>query len=80
MQIMKLGTDLTPDQQREVLSKYPYRHTQARHGIQKSPVQFVDDADWLAHTEFAVTKSGKLCRRSHYCHSTPTWPNNPELR
>lgn len=44
------------------------------------PVQFANDEEWLAHTEFEVTKKGRFSRRETYCHSQPTWPNNPELR
>lgn len=44
------------------------------------PLQFADDAEWLANTEFEVTQAGRLDRRYTYCHSHPTWPNNPELR
>lgn len=77
---MKLGTELTPAQQREVLNAYLYRNTGDFRQNLETPVQFKDDADWLAHTYFAMTKTGKLSRRSKYCHSNPTWPNNPELR
>lgn len=85
---MKLGTDLTPAQQREVLACYVYRstpentfETRLPESLRsKGPLQFKDDADWLTHTEFAVTKAGNLHRRARFCHSTPTWPNNPELR
>lgn len=44
------------------------------------PLHFMDDADWLENTLFAVTVAGFLDRRFAHCHSTPTWPNNPELR
>jgi hypothetical protein len=44
------------------------------------PVHFADDAEWLANTLFAVTVAGFLDRRVTHCHSTPTWPHNPELR
>lgn len=44
------------------------------------PLQFADDNDWLGHTYFEVTKAGKLSARTRYCESSPTWPNNPELR
>jgi len=44
------------------------------------PLQFRDDADWLANTRFRVKDDGRLDRRAHYCESTPTWPFNPELR
>lgn len=39
------------------------------------PVQFKDDADWLANTLFAVTTAGTLDDRVSHCQSTPTWPN-----
>lgn len=44
------------------------------------PVQFASDADWLANTDFPVTKRGKLAYRPSDCYSRPTWPHNPELR
>ncbi len=44
------------------------------------PVQFDSDADWLAHTRFAVRKDGRLDKRYGFCQSNPTWPDNPELR
>lgn len=47
---------------------------------QPYPLQFADDADWLANTTFWVTTKGELARRPGYCKSRPTWPNNPELR
>lgn len=34
----------------------------------------------LANTDFPATKSGRFSNRERYCHSHPTWPNNPELR
>jgi hypothetical protein len=39
------------------------------------PVQFVDDADWLANTLFKVRKDGRLSRNIRHCRSTPTWPD-----
>lgn len=44
------------------------------------PLQFADDADWLAHTHFEITKKGEFSRRVMHCQSNPTWPDNPELR
>lgn len=44
------------------------------------PLQFANDADWLANTMFAVTLAGFLDQRVEHCHSQPTWPQNPELR
>lgn len=86
---MKLGTELTAAEQRFVLAAFVHRFTgshlpnwarKARPDGQKYPVQFKDDADWLANTRFVVTRTGKLDRRVNHCHSTPTWPLNPELR
>lgn len=85
----KLGNQLSAEDQRYVLAAYVHRFT-GQHKPQWAckpmpngtayPVQFVDDADWLAHTYFEVTKSGKLDNRNKSCQSSPTWPNNPELR
>jgi hypothetical protein len=44
------------------------------------PLQFKDDKEWLANTEFPVTKDGKISNRHRFCRSNPTWPDNPELR
>lgn len=85
----KLGTELHPDDQRHVLSAYVHRHTRehkpewARKEWKDGkpyPVQFASDADWLAHTRFAVTTKGRLHHGVHECESSPTWPDNPELR
>jgi hypothetical protein len=46
----------------------------------RAPVQFADDADWLANSWFAVKADGSLDKRHKACYSQPTWPNNPELR
>lgn len=43
-------------------------------------LQFANDADWLAHTEFAVRKDGHLDGRVHHCESHPTWPNGQGAR
>ncbi len=84
---MVKGTQLPYQQQRMALASYVHRftgtHTPAWARKPRSdgtayPVQFKDDADWLANTEFPVTKSGRLGRGD--CYSRPTWPNNPELR
>jgi hypothetical protein len=44
------------------------------------PPQFASDMDWLRHTKFAVTMSGRLDRRVRECREEPTWPTRPELR
>lgn len=82
------GAKLSPELRREALRSYVYRFT-AEHRPDWArkewkdgkpyPVQFASDADWLAHTDFPVTKSGKLASRKD-CQSYPTWPLNPELR
>lgn len=85
-----LGSHMGEHLQTQVKAKYIWRFTGDNHPkwAQEArrpdgcadPVQFADDADWLAHTYFEVTKQGELSRRSTYCESHPTWPNNPELR
>lgn len=85
----KLGSQLHPEDQQHVLRAFVHRFT-ADHKpswAQKPmpngnpyKVQFSSDADWLAHTYFRVTTSGRLDRRATTCQSNPTWPNNPELR
>ena len=44
------------------------------------PVQFASDAEWLENTTFVVNTDGTLSRKVRSCDSSPTWPNNPELR
>ncbi len=85
----KLGHELTAVEQKEVLSMYVNRYTGdhipqwAKGTTWKDgnpyPVQFLNDADWLRHTLFQVGKNGRLTDCGE-CHSTPTWPHNPELR
>lgn len=88
-----LGSELSPDQQRAALARFVHRYTGQHKPVWASnfwkevngewlpyPLQFKDDADWLAHTRFVVTASGRLSNRATSCYSCPTWPNNPELR
>lgn len=82
--IRKRGADLNPEDQAHVLRAYVHRFT-GEHRPKwtehtKTPLQFASDQEWLAHTEFAVRRDGRLDRRVRECYSTPTWPNNPELR
>lgn len=83
------GNELSPGQQRLALSMFVHRFT----GDHKPawafeewktgrpyPLQFKDDADWLANTVFNVKDSGDISARHNHCQSSPTWPNNPELR
>lgn len=85
----KLGSELSDESKRYVLAAFCHRFTgQHRPAWAKEewkdgkpyPLQFKDDADWLAHTRFPVTKAGEVDQRAGYCESTPTWPDNPELR
>ena len=83
----QLGSELSPSVRKECLARFVHRFTGQhrpawanRPDSRTYPVQFVDDEDWLAHTRFTVTKSGKLDGRFGYCESSPTWPLNPELR
>ena len=67
----KLGSELTPDQQRQVKYMFVHRHTGSHtpaheHGTGRKPL-YKDDAEWLAHTHFNVKKDGKLANAG--CHS-----------
>jgi len=83
------GDHLSPRLQSRVKARYVHRFTREhkpawakqewRDG-KPYPLQFDSDADWLAHTEFPVTIKGELADRPTHCYSTPTWPDNPELR
>lgn len=83
------GSELNPDQQKEVKSKFVHRYTgnnkpewakQTWKDGKPYPLHFKDDNDWLENTKFAVTKKGKLHAGTKYVDSSPTYPNNPELR
>jgi len=83
------GTDLQPMDREYVLRVYNHRYTgdhrprwaaENRRPGNPYPLQFKDDADWLANTLFATTKNGRLDKRNNACFSAPTWPENPELR
>lgn len=83
MRAVKRGTDLTAEEKAIVLNSYVHRYTgdhrpqwarTYRDNGKPYQVQFVDDADWLANTWFAVTKTGKLDSRVRECFSSPTWP------
>lgn len=79
-----LGSQLHPQDRAEVLRSYAHRYTgnhcpdwarTLRPDGSRYPVQFRDDADWLANTRFAVTRAGRLDKRARFCRSFPTWPN-----
>lgn len=77
------GSDLPLHLQKEALRLFTHRYTRehvpawSRHG--DYPVQFASDTEWLAHSDFPVTKRGELAV-GRSCFSRPTWPDNPELR
>ena len=85
----KLGIELDAPERRQVLAAYVHRYTGDHRPAwaqvpwkdgRPYPLQFSTDADWLAHTYFRTTRTGRLDTRAADCYSTPTWPNNPELR
>jgi len=80
-----LGAHLGLKLQAECKARFVHRFTGEHRPewTKKNPscaMQFLDDADWLSHTYFEITKQGELSKKAHYCESHPTWPNNPELR
>lgn len=77
------GSKLSPALRLEARRRYVHRFTgehvpawarQPRPDGTAYPVQFADDADWLANTDFPVTKAGALASRPSDCRSRPTWP------
>lgn len=84
------GDKLHPDDQKHVLAANQSRFTRTRmpdwaknpSGNDKKPaLQFEDDADWLAHTEFrGIDENGRIKRGRWSAKSTPSYPDNPELR
>ncbi len=83
------GHQLKESAKREALARYIHRFTgdhrpawakDRRPDGSPYPVQFKDDAEWLANTWFIVRNDGELPRCYRDCQSNPTWPNNPELR
>lgn len=85
----KTGSELSAATQQDALRRYVHRSTREHRPSWASggwkdgkpyPLQFDNDRDWLCNTRFAVAKSGALCGRTKHCLSSPTWPDNPELR
>lgn len=80
------GSRLRPSVQAEALRRFIHRYTKDHTPNWASltpglyPVQFASDEEWLACTKFHVTLDGSLSPRHGYCESSPTWPDNPELR
>lgn len=83
------GDSLSRSDQNRALASYVHRFTKthrpawaerSRNDGTAYPVQFADDAEWLKNTLFAVKSDGSLDARFKHVVSTPTWPDNPELR
>ena len=83
------GTQLNSEDTAHVLAAYVHRFTgdhkpnwalRGRRDGSPYHVQFANDADWLHHTKFVVTENGRLDHRYKECFSSPTWPDDPELR
>ena len=81
------GAKLSAALQRDARARYVHRFTgdnrpawtrAPRACGRPYPLQFKDDADWLANTVFPVTKAGALAARPGACQSSPTWPNGRE--
>lgn len=85
------GSDLPSALQCDALASYVNRYTRDHRPYWATtgnpdkfpngvyPLQFDSDADWLANTLFPVSKSGNRLLTGD-CQSSPTWPDNPELR
>lgn len=80
---VKLGKDLSPEDQKKVKREFVYRFTgehtpkwaaELRPDGSRYMPQHRNDAEWLAETWFAVTKSGKFCERYTSCCSQATFP------
>ena len=83
------GSELSVYLRRQVFATFSHRFTGNHRpawvnaiwkGGMTYPLQFSNDQDWLENTMFAITERGTLARSVDYCISSPTWPENPELR
>lgn len=78
-----LGSHLSLRLQAQAKARFVHRFTR-QHRPQwakanpKYAPHFADDADWLAHTYFEITKQGEFDRRVNHCESHPTWPDGKE--
>lgn len=73
----KLGSELSKVEQAHLLRAFVYRFTGEHKPswVTTHELQFATDQQWLENTSFMVTKTGKLDKRSKWCHSNPVWPN-----
>jgi hypothetical protein len=88
-----IGSQLNHSAKAEALRRFVYRFTGDHKPAWASkpwkdgrtyPLQFKDDADWLANTYFCTNLDGSLSAAFSCCKSNPdsnpTWPNDPGLR
>lgn len=84
---MLRGNQLLPEDQKYALAAFVHRFTRDhKPDWAKEPrldgrpykVQFASDQDWLANTDFYVTKKGRINRAAGECYSHPTWPEGEE--
>lgn len=84
MPIFTTGSTLAVDVQRDCLARFVHRYTMQHvpswarqpmpNGRYYAP-QYRTDAEWLANTEFAVTREGRLAANHRYCQSrNQSWP------
>lgn len=82
------GSEMPRHMQQDALARFVHRFTrdhvpawvkQDMPNGKPYPIQFDSDEDWLASTLFWVGNTG-LSNKHKYCESSPTWPDNPELR
>lgn len=80
---VKLGKDLSPEDQKRVKAEFIYRFTgehtpkwarELRPDGSRYMPHHKNDTEWLAETWFAVTKSGKFCPRFGQCCSMALFP------
>lgn len=83
------GNELSPEQQQAAKAAFVHRYTGDHTPTWVTtdpqyiyPVQFKDDVDWLAHSEFLVNKDGSLTQgdRWNQCLGHPTFPFGHEVK
>jgi hypothetical protein len=84
------GNSLTSIDQEKVkrmfVNRYTCKHVptwamQIREDSTYYAPQYINDADWLAHTQFKITNTGNLDMRYCTCLSSdPTWPLGQSLK
>ena len=87
--LMIIGSKMSLAAQKAALNQFVHRFTKEHipNWSKKEwkdgktyPVQFESDKEWLKNTKFFLNENGSLSGKYKYCESSPTWPDNPELR